>query len=37
MKNLNARELIIILRGGFGRITLQLGKIEFKIFFSSKY
>jgi hypothetical protein len=30
---LNAREMIIMLRRGFERIMLQLGKIEFKIIF----
>jgi hypothetical protein len=30
-ENLNWIELIIMLRGGFRRITLQLGNIEIKI------
>ena len=30
---MNGRELIIILRGEFGTIMLQLGKIEFRIIF----
>jgi hypothetical protein len=29
----NGRERMIIVQGGFGRITLQLGKIEIKIIF----
>jgi hypothetical protein len=29
----NGKELMIMLRGGFERITLQLGKIEFRIIF----
>jgi hypothetical protein len=33
MENLNGRELIIMLRGEFERITVQLGKIEFRIIF----
>jgi hypothetical protein len=33
MENLNAKELIIMLRGEFERITVQLGKIEFRINF----
>jgi len=38
MENLNGRELIIMLRGEFERITVQLGKIEFRIiFFYYKY
>ena len=33
MEILNERELIIILQEGFGRITLQLSKIKFRINF----
>jgi len=31
MKHLNGIELTMLLQGRFGRITLQLGKIEIKI------
>jgi hypothetical protein len=37
MKNLNDRELIIMLQGGYNRITLQLRKIKIKIIFYSKF
>jgi len=33
MENLNERELIIMLQGGFERIMLQLTKIKIKIIF----